>query len=86
MKLLFQNKTRTVNKFGTSMNYFFSLLPYGCYLPNNYSSHHKRTVLDCLYNNKLKTYYILDIIEWMGVPYTDFDVCINYLGFLLKIF
>lgn len=32
--------------------------------------------MDCVYNFKLKKYYILDIIEWMGVKYSDFDVCI----------
>jgi len=67
------NKTKAVNKFGTSLNLFPSLFPYGCHLPNNCPSHRKRTVLDCVYNFKLKKYYILDIIEWMGVPYTDFD-------------
>ncbi|XP_025415866.1 snurportin-1-like isoform X2 [Sipha flava] len=67
------NKTKVVNKFGATINYFQSLFPYGCHVPNNCPSHRKRTVLDCLYSYKLKKYYILDIIEWMGVPYTDFD-------------
>ncbi|KAL5244250.1 hypothetical protein ACI65C_011660 [Semiaphis heraclei] len=67
------NKTKTVNKFGTTLNYYSSLFPYGCRASNNCPSHRKRTVLDCVYSFKLKKYYILDIIEWMGVPYTDFD-------------
>lgn len=71
-----QNKTKVVNKYGTTLNYFQSLFPHGCTISNNYSSNRKRTVLDCIYSYKLKKYYILDIIEWIGVPYTDFDVCI----------
>ncbi|XP_060835186.1 snurportin-1-like isoform X2 [Rhopalosiphum padi] len=67
------NKTKTVNKFGTTLNNFPSLFPYGCRVSNNCPSHRKRTVLDCVYSFKLKKYYVLDIIEWMGVPYTDFD-------------
>ncbi|VVC29306.1 Hypothetical protein CINCED_3A025092 [Cinara cedri] len=67
------NKTKSVNKYGTSLFHFPSLFPYGCHLPNNCPSHRKRTVLDCIYNFKIKKFYILDIIEWMGVPYTDFD-------------
>lgn len=62
------------------INYFSSLFPFGCHLPiNSSSSHRKRTVLDCVYNFKLKKYFILDIIEWMGVPYTEFDVCLHVL-------
>ncbi|XP_050537420.1 snurportin-1 isoform X2 [Daktulosphaira vitifoliae] len=67
------NKTKAVNKKGTSLNFFPSLFPYGCHITTNCPSHRKRTVLDCVYNFKLKKYYILDIIEWMGVPYTNFD-------------
>lgn len=76
----FQNRTKVVNKYGTTLNYFQSLFPYGCHVPDNCPSHRKRTVLDCLYNYKLKKYYVLDIIEWMGVTYTDFDVCILYIS------
>ncbi|KAF0770430.1 snurportin-1 isoform X1 [Aphis craccivora] len=67
------NKTKTVNKFGTILNSFPSLFPYGCRISNNCPSHRKRTVLDCVYSFKLKKYYVLDIIEWMGVPYRDFE-------------
>lgn len=74
MLFCFQNKTKAVNKFGTCFNHFQSLFPYGYHQPNNIPSHRKRTVLDCIYNFTLKKYYILDIIEWMGIPYTEFDV------------
>ncbi|XP_050429739.1 snurportin-1 isoform X2 [Adelges cooleyi] len=67
------NKTKAVNKKGTSINFFPSLFPYGCHKPSNSPSHRKRTVLDCIYNFKLKKYFVLDVIEWMGVPYTNFD-------------
>lgn len=73
---MFQNDTKVFNKYGTLVNYFPSLFPYGCHLSNNRAPHRKRTVLDCVYSFQSKKYYVLDIIEWMGVPYTDFEVCI----------
>jgi len=72
------------NKFGTFLSNFPSLFPYGCHLPNSHPIHRKRIVLDCVFNYTLKKYYILDIIEWMGIPYTDFDVSIYYMYLILN--
>lgn len=76
--ICFQNSTVTIEKCGTTMlERFSSLLPFGSNSTQMGSFNCKRTVLDCVFNFKLKTFYILDIIEWRGMSYKDFDVRIS---------
>ncbi|VVC41716.1 Hypothetical protein CINCED_3A008872 [Cinara cedri] len=70
------NSNRMLEKPEDIKNWIAVLCPEGktCYaITKNCPSHRKqRTVLDCMYNFRLKRNYILDIVEWMAVLDTDF--------------
>lgn len=76
--IYFQNVTVSIDKCGKTMfERFSSFLPFGHNSKQMGASNCKRTILDCVFNSKLNTFYILDVIEWRGTSYIDFDVRIS---------
>ena len=53
---------------------FYSLLPNGC--PKNLVE--KSIVLDCILNKHTNTFYIMDVIFWRGVNYTNHEAALRF--------
>lgn len=47
------------------------------------------TILDCVWNAELKSYFILDLLSWKGQFYMDTEVvykCLNLIYFFIEDF
>ncbi|KAG8440286.1 hypothetical protein GDO86_006157 [Hymenochirus boettgeri] len=64
-----RGSTAAYTKSGYCVNRFPSLLPGGN--RHNSSSGKDYTILDCIYNEETRTYYILDVMCWRGHPVYD---------------
>ena len=56
---------------GSCLNTFPSLLPGGCH--KTYRTSRDHCILDCIFDNVTRTYYVLDIMCWNGHPFYDSD-------------
>lgn len=64
-----RGSTAVYTKSGYCVNRFPSLLPGGN--RHNSSSGKDYTILDCIYNEASRTYYVLDVMCWRGHPVYD---------------
>lgn len=65
----FKGETKSYSKSGYCMRSFPSLLPGGNRRDHN--QHKESSILDCIYNELERTYYILDVIWWNGVSFYE---------------
>ncbi|CAJ0932452.1 unnamed protein product [Ranitomeya imitator] len=65
-----QGSTAAYNKSGYCVNRFPSLLPGGN--PHNSATGKDYTILDCIYNEESRTYYVLDVMCWRGDSVYDY--------------
>ncbi|KAE8617313.1 hypothetical protein XENTR_v10009032 [Xenopus tropicalis] len=71
-----KGSTASYTKSGYCVNRFPSLLPGGN--RHNNASGKDYTILDCIYNEETRTYYVLDVMCWRGHPVYDCQVNIRY--------
>ncbi|XP_069621775.1 snurportin-1 isoform X4 [Ranitomeya imitator] len=64
-----RGSTAAYTKSGYCVNRFPSLLPGGN--RNNSATGKDYTILDCIYNEESRTYYVLDVMCWRGHPVYD---------------
>ena len=64
--------TSAYSRSGQLINNFPSLLPGGCSRTHRLSSR-DYCILDCIYHEVTRTFYILDIMCWLGHPVYDSD-------------
>ncbi|XP_012821704.1 snurportin-1 isoform X1 [Xenopus tropicalis] len=64
-----KGSTASYTKSGYCVNRFPSLLPGGN--RHNNASGKDYTILDCIYNEETRTYYVLDVMCWRGHPVYD---------------
>ncbi|XP_053318964.1 snurportin-1 [Spea bombifrons] len=64
-----RGSTAAYTKSGYCVNRFPSLLPGGN--RHNSSTGKDYTILDCIYNEEARTYYVLDVMCWRGHPVYD---------------
>lgn len=62
---IFQGHAEVFNKDGESIKEFKAAIP-GRFKDDN-------AVLDCILNEKEKTFFILDLVEWHGLNYMEYD-------------
>lgn len=67
--------TTSYSRSGHKMDSFPSHLPGGCkrLSAKHHYSNKTYCILDCLYDSTIATYYILDVMCWMGHPVYDSD-------------
>lgn len=63
--------TRAYSRTGQFLNQFPSYLPGGC---KKHRSHSTYTILDCVYHEASRTYYMLDMMCWRAHPVYDSDL------------
>ncbi|XP_045462069.1 snurportin-1 [Harmonia axyridis] len=61
-------KTKCFNKFGQKLFHFISSLPGGS---RKYTKKGGLSVLDCIFNEKTNTFFILDMLVWNSVSFLD---------------
>lgn len=72
--------TRSYSKSGYLINTFPSYLPGG-----NRANANRDSILDCIYNELDKTYYVLDVMSWNSHPCSDSETVFRFAWVNVKI-
>jgi len=68
--ILYQGKTKAYSRKGQLLHTFSSALPGG----NSDADKHHSAIVDCIWIKERKLYYILDVLHWHHLPFTNCEV------------
>ena len=75
-----QGTTKHFSRGGAFINQFPSHLPGGCRKQSNWKK--SQALLDTIYVEASRTYYVLDIMAWNELAFYDCDTTFRYVVFL----